>query len=204
MVFSGRMRRSDYLMLAVIAAVFTAHFFYYFSGGPDFGARYWFLMIVPLVALAAHAVVMLEERLTSGTEKMTPAGGYVPAAVLTLCLLSAATFFPWRAIDKYHHYRDMRPDIRELAATHNFGTSLVLIRGHKHPDYTSTATYNPIDLRSEGPIYAWDENPSVRADVVAAYADRPVWIVEGPALTGAGYRVVAGPLPATDLIPETP
>ncbi len=26
-------------MVAVVLAVFTAYFFYYYSGGPDFGAR---------------------------------------------------------------------------------------------------------------------------------------------------------------------
>ena len=50
---AGPFSRSDWLMLTVIATVVVAHFFYYFSGGPDFGARYWFLIVVPLVVLAA-------------------------------------------------------------------------------------------------------------------------------------------------------
>ena len=60
MIFSGTLRRSDYLMLAVIVAVFIPHFFYYFRGGPDFGSRYWFLMILPCVALPARGIQFVE------------------------------------------------------------------------------------------------------------------------------------------------
>ena len=34
------------------------------------------------------------------------------------------------------------------------------------------------------------------AEVLSAYADRKVWIIEGPTVTHGGYRVVAGPLTA--------
>ena len=53
LLVSGRMRRPDAYMVAAIASVVGIHSFYYFSGGPDFGARYWYLIIVPCVALAA-------------------------------------------------------------------------------------------------------------------------------------------------------
>ena len=68
-MLSGFLSRDDRLMIAVIAAVFIAHFFYYFSGGPDFGARYWFLMLIPLGALTARGISALKEKLDSG-EKM--------------------------------------------------------------------------------------------------------------------------------------
>ena len=72
---------------------------------------------------------------------------------------------------------------------------LVLVRGRRHPDYASAAVYNPIDLRARTPVYAWDASPELRAQVLAACPDRAVWIVDGPTLTGSGYRVVAGPVP---------
>ena len=69
-----------------------------------------------------------------------------------------------------------------------------MIRGSEFPDYASAAIYNPLDLHSNNPIYVWDRNASVRDQVVSVYRDRPVWIIEGPSITKAGFRIVAGPL----------
>ncbi|HET9532885.1 MAG TPA: hypothetical protein VFQ92_21195, partial [Blastocatellia bacterium] len=70
-------------------------------------------------------------------------------------------------------------------------------------DYASAAIYNPLDLRADAPIYAWDESPEVRSQVLEAYRDRPVWIVDGHSITGRGFEVVKGPLSAQELIAET-
>ena len=123
-------------------------------------------------------------------------------AVLSLCMLTLVNYFPWRAIDKYHHYLRMRPDIRYLAKEYGFGRSLVLIRGNSHPDYASAWIYNPLDLHADAPVYAWDRNPEVRAQVLKAYPDRPVWLVNGPSITHRGFKVVGGPLSAHELIAE--
>ena len=90
-------------------------------------------------------------------------------------------------------------DIRALAERHDFGRNLVLVRGDRHPDYASAAVFNPLDLRADVPIYAWDRDPDVRARVIDAYHDRPVWIVDGPCITGRGYEVASGPWPAGSL-----
>jgi hypothetical protein len=118
----------------------------------------------------------------------------VIVAVLALCLMTVVNYIPWRAIDKYHHYLGMRPDIRNLAGQRGFGRSLVLIRGDEHPDYASAAFYNPVDLRADSPIYAWDCDKEVRRELLQIYPDRPVWIVEGPTVTGRGFKVVSGPI----------
>jgi hypothetical protein len=110
-----------------------------------------------------------------------------------LCLASLTTFVPWRAIDKYHHYRGMRPDVRRLAATYDFGRSLVLIGGERHPDYASAAPYNPLDLRADVPIYAWDRDSVVQEKLLRAYPDRPVWTIDGPSITGRGFSVKSRP-----------
>jgi 4-amino-4-deoxy-L-arabinose transferase-like glycosyltransferase len=191
----GRWRRADAGMVAAILVVIGAHSFYWFSGGPDFGARYWFLIVVPCVVLSVR-----------GAQRLGQSGRHAEAraiaAVLALSLAAVAVFVPWRAADKYHHYRFMRPDVRALAATHGFDGGLVLVQGYRHPDYASAAAYNPVDLRGAEPVYAWDRSPEVRRAVLLAYADRPVWIVEGPTVTGAGYRVARGPLPAARLLSE--
>ncbi len=193
----GRLRRHDYLMIAVIAVIYALHFFYYFSGGPDFGARYWFLMIVPLVVLTVRGVQKLASRFD---EQFEAGGTRVYATVLALCLISVITFIPWRAIDKYHNFRGMRPDIRSLADVYRFDRSLVLIEGNKHPDFDSAMIYNPLDLRANVPIYAWDRDLSTRKKLLTTYSDRSVWFVKAPSITNRGYEVVAGPLAADDLL----
>jgi hypothetical protein len=39
----------------------------------------------------------------------------------------------------------------------------------------------------------------VRTRLATVYADRPAWVVDGPSRTGAGYRVVLGPLTSLEL-----
>ncbi len=188
---SGRLRRPDWMMIAVLATIIGLHGFYWFSGGPDFGARYWFLILVPLLVLVARGI---EETEVPFKARGTGAGALEAAALLTGIAL--VTFVPWRAVDKYYHYRGMRPDVRSIAAQLPTGPSLVLVRGNRHPDFHSAAAYNPVDLFAGVPVYAWDRGPEVRKQLLEAYGHRLVWIVEGPTITHDGFRIVAGPLTA--------
>jgi hypothetical protein len=193
LVFAGKLHKSDWMMLAVCTAVFVSFFFYYYSGGPDFGARYWYLMLVPLVALTIRGISFLQSTLEQSSTS-------VLIAVGVLALLTLLNYFPWRAVDKYRHFWGMRPDVRVLAKQYNFGKSLVLVRAQtSHPDFASAAFYNPLYWNADAPVYAWDRNPDVRAKLLAAFPDRPVWIIEAPSLTHSGYKVVAGPLSAREL-----
>jgi hypothetical protein len=111
-------------------------------------------------------------------------------------VITLTTFVPWRAADKYWHFRGMRPDAPRLAAEHRFGRSLVLVRGNRAPDYSSAAVYNPLDPRAaDGPVYAWDRDEATRLAAVQAFPDRPVWLLNGPTVTGRGYEIAEGPLP---------
>lgn len=184
-----RFQRADLLMFALIAGVYIAHFFYWFSGGPDFAARYWFQMVLPYIVLSARGIQELSKRLNNN-------GSLDPrllTAVAALSLMALVNFVPWRAVDKYHTYLNMSPQINALSAEHHFGKSLVLIRGERFPDYASAAVYNPVDLTSDTPIYAWDRDPETRERVLAAFPDRPVWIINGPTITGRGYEIAADP-----------
>jgi len=151
--------------------------------------------VIPLVALTVRGIEFLET-----TFKDANQSARVMVAVLSLSLLALINFFPWRAIDKYYHYLGMRPDIRYLEKKHHFGKSIVLIRGRAHPDYASAWTYNPLDPQADVPVYAWDQNPEIRIQVLNAYPDRPVWILNGPSITHRGFEVVAGPLSVRDLM----
>jgi hypothetical protein len=123
--------------------------------------------------------------------------------VVTVVALTLIVYVPWRAIDKYHHFRGMRPDIRTLSAVHAFGRSLVFVRGKEHPDYASAAVYNPLDWHAGAPVYAWYRDSEAVRQAVAAYPDRPVWLIDGPTMTGGGFEVAAGPL-APGTIPQMP
>jgi 4-amino-4-deoxy-L-arabinose transferase-like glycosyltransferase len=199
-IFSTALSRSDCLMLATISAVFVAHIFYWYSGGPDFGARYWYLMLIPCVALTVRGIEFLHRKIEAGGGNDTSNRDRVNIFVLSLCLLTLVNYFPWRAIDKYHNYLGMRPDIRRLDKEYNFGKSLVLIRGNRHPDYASAAIYNPIDLHADAPVYAWDRDAKTRKQALTAYRDRQVWIVDGPTITHGGFKMVDGPLSAQKLL----
>jgi hypothetical protein len=122
-------------------------------------------------------------------------------ALLSLSLIAVINYFPWRAIDKYHDFWGMRPDIVRLAKEYSFGRSLVLIRGEvSHPDFTSTAIYNPLDWNADEPVYAWDKNPMVESQLLKAFPNRLVWIVDAPSLTNEGYLVIEGPLTEQDVL----
>ena len=190
LLVSGAWRRQDSLMAAALLAFPVAHLPYYFSGGPDFGARYWFPAIVPLVALSARGIHLLAQA----------AGQRVWLTVGAMVVMTVVTYVPWRAVDKYHHYRGMRPDIRALAAQHGFEADLVLISGRRFPDYAAAFAENPVDLRSQQPIYAWDRDSTTRAAVLREYGRRRVWFVNGPSVTGRGFEVASGPVPASELL----
>jgi hypothetical protein len=189
----GRLRRSDWQMLAAVGAVIGVHSFYYFSGGPDFGARYWYLIIVPAAALAARGIDLLGGRDPDHRAR-------VLAGTAALAMLTMVLFVPWRATDKYFHYRKMRPEARELTVDPAMRNGVLLVRGDRHPDYASAVVYNPLDTRGNEPLFAWDRGGSVRRALVEAFPDRSFWVIDGPTRSGAGYDVVAGPLDGEALL----
>jgi len=192
---AGRLARTERALALFAAAIVALNSLYWFSGGPDFGARYWYLVLIPCLVLTLAGARRVASWLADAGDPR--ASARVTLGMLVLSSLAVVTVFPWRAIDKYHHYRGMRPGVRSLAEQHGFGDALVLVRGERHPDAASALTYNPLDLDAPGTLYAWDFDPAERARTIERYAvprDRPVWIVAGPSVTGDGYEVVAGPL----------
>ncbi len=194
----GRLRRSDWWMLAVVVMIVGIHSVYYFSGGPDFGARYWYLIIVPCVALAARGLESLGAQVANAETSDAPTrvlAGAFALTVVTLCV-----FVPWRARDKYFHYRGMEPGIRALARDPVYRNGMMLVRGNRHPDYASAVIYNPMTADSPSPLFVWDTGEPNRRALAEAYPTRRFWIVDGPTRTGDGYQVVAGPLSGAALL----
>ncbi|MBL0169318.1 MAG: glycosyltransferase family 39 protein [Gemmatimonadaceae bacterium] len=202
-VLRGRLSTADRLMLGLVGITWLAYFFNYYSGGPDFGARYWFLMIVPFVALTSRgALTLLAPDAMWGVSETLP--GRVDSRGLTaialLVLGSWLIFVPWRAVDKYRFFRGMRPDLATMSTRYGFGRGLVLIAGREFPDFASAATYNPLDLDEAVPVYARRTGPATDSAVIAAFADRPVWLVDGPTVSGQRFTVRAGPLSTSEAL----
>jgi hypothetical protein len=188
--------RGDGVMWGLVLATWAALSFYWFSGGPDFGARYWYLMLVPVAALTVRGAEEFAARLRAAGAT-TATGARTGAFLLLATVLGTLNLLPWRSLDKYHNYRGIVPDVRSLARQYNFGRSLVFIRGREWPDYDSALPFNPprFDPDVPGTIYARDLGPESVARLRAYYSDRPVWVVAGPTETKAGFQVIEGPLP---------
>jgi Dolichyl-phosphate-mannose-protein mannosyltransferase len=190
LLFWGGWKRPDNLFWMLAGSISLGHGLYWFSGGPDFGARYWYQILVPAVVLTARGIVELQRRwpeAIGGREASPRIGVFVAAA----CLISLANYIPWRSLDKYHHFWGIRGEIRRFAAQHDFGNGLVFVRAADDVDYVSAMLLNPPTLDSPGPIFARDLGPESRAAISRRFPDRPVWIVEAPVPLGP-YRLVAG------------
>jgi len=182
----GRPGRRDLAYLAAAGVVVAIQSLYWFSGGPDFGARYWYLILLPCVLLTARGIEWLR-----GTTRDT---GIVPAFVGGLVLLALVAFVPWRAIDKYHGYRGMRPGLEGFVEARGIESdALVLIRGRRQPDFHAAVLLDPVDGETGGRLYAWEADEGTRAALETAFPGRRIWVLEGPSVTGGGYRVVERP-----------
>lgn len=198
-IVAGNWQRRDLLMLAVIALTVGVFALYWYSGGPDFGARYWYIILVPCVVLTVRGMQVLKTKLDTANGGLKNAAAYISSAAVILVVLSLFSYVPWRALDKYRNYLNMQPDILALAQANSFGNSLVLIRGESFPDYASTLAYNPLDWQAAEPLYAWARDAAMTDALLKAYPDRPVWLVEGPTRTENSFRVIAGPLAAAEM-----
>jgi hypothetical protein len=191
--------RDDVLAWGILLALWAAMTLYWFSGGPDYGARYWYLMILPFALLTVRGAQEWSARWSQ------EGGSRVWAFLLIASLVGLINVMPWRALDKYRNYRGVRADVRKLAQEREFGRSLVFVRGEpvQEPwsslEFASAFALNPpnFDPEAAGTIYVRDMGPESRERLRRYYADRPVWVVEVPEVTGSGFRVVEGPLPPT-------
>lgn len=190
----GQRRRADRLFLGTAALIAVGHGVYWFSGGPDIGARYWYQVLVPLVVLTARGAQDLNARwageAASPGGRMARAGAFVAVA----SLVALVTFNPWRALGKYHDYRGMNAHLARLAHSVDFGRSVVFVREGSNGDYPRAILLNPADFDGPDPIWARDLGPESRARILRRYPDRPWWIVQGPADPSAPFLVIEGPV----------
>jgi hypothetical protein len=192
----GRWRRADGSALALAAIFIAGYSLFWFSGGPDLGARYWYPLLLPLAALTARGAQMLAGEFRRRAT-LSHAGVRIGVMLLAASAGAAVTMLPWRAVTKHYRYRGISGEVRELANATGFGRALVFVRAGERSDYQSAYILNPPTLDHSGPIYALDAGPAHRAALIARFADRPVWIIgRQPQSTGGArpFGVIAGPL----------
>ncbi|MGQ0764496.1 MAG: hypothetical protein ACT4OZ_02405 [Gemmatimonadota bacterium] len=196
LVAANRLAAMDRTLVGIVVFVIVVHAFYWFSGGPDFGARYWFVALIPLVVITARA-----PRLLAGTDADSRR---LAVGLTVLGILSTAAFTTWRGLEKYRGYRLMGDDFVRFADENDLGNALVLVRGRRHPDYHMAFMENPVRPDDRRPVFAWDRNRELRAAAISAFPERPVVIVDGPTVSGGAVRIVAGPLPPGSPLPDLP
>jgi hypothetical protein len=188
---------ADRGMIAFCGVFVLGYSTYWFSGGPDLGARYWYPLIVPLAGLTVRGAQALTARLTQSGRLSHP-GARVGSVLLAASVVAALTMMPWRAASKYYRYRGVGGQVRALAVSHGFDGALVFVRSQDPEDYQSAFVLNPPTLDDAATIYARDVGPQHSAAVVAHFPDRVVWLI-GRGLPGASdpmaFEVIAGPLP---------
>jgi len=192
----GPWRRGDAIMVGVPLIVIAGHTFYWAQGGPDLGARYWYLLVVPLAVLTVRGAQMLRQRWSvRGGDSL--AGTRAGTAMLIASASALLCVMPWRSATKYHRYRDIGGELRALSREHKWNQALVFVRSPFRADWQSAFNFQSPYLGTGGPVFAFDAGPAHREVVVRQFPDRPVWII-GPARDDhAGHLVVkSGPLPA--------
>ena len=192
----GRWRRSDGAVLALHAIFIAGYSLFWFSGGPDLGARYWYPLIVPLAVMSVRGAQMLAGEFGKAGTLGQP-GARVGAFLLALAVAAVATMLPWRATTKHYQYRGISGEIHQLAEARGFGRALVFVRSDSRSDYQSAFNLNPALFDGPETVYAWDAGPEHSAAVTSRLADRPVWVI-GRRVSAPGgaapFVVLAGPL----------
>jgi len=195
----GELRREDWLFTAIAISIIGGQTVYWFSGGPDFGARYWFQALIPFVFFTVRGVSLLQTRLRNlgAPDGVLWRVAMFPVVASLVALLNVV---PWRSVGKYHRYRGISADVGRIAKAYRFGNdSLVFVSSRTPDDYDSAALFNPPTLQSPGTIYALDAGPVHRKIVLRYFPGRRVWFLSGAPEQDGRLRVVAGPLLPKDV-----
>ncbi len=187
----GRWSSRDRWLAGLALAVPAVFSCYWFSGGPDFGARYWFLAIVPCLWLTARGAATLAG-LVRDRFAAEGAAARVGAAVALLSFVALVTFVPWRATGRYVDYRGFHADYLRLAESGRLGRSLVLVEATTDADMHSALYLNPPDLDPAGPLFARDLGPENERRLRDAFPGRAVVHVRGRSVTGTVAQIADG------------
>jgi hypothetical protein len=190
-------QRPDGVMLAVILAVGLLHVAYWYPGGPDYGPRFWYLMIVPLAVFTVQGTIVLAGWLEASTGGRVD-GRRVAAGLVLASVVAASAGLPWRATEKYHRYREIGSELRHVSSGTRWRNALVFVDATDRADYQAAFNFLSPLLDDENPVFAMNAGQEHRAAVLRRFADRPVWIVSRATDGSARLVVRGGPYPPGD------
>jgi hypothetical protein len=191
----GGIRRQDALIVGIVLSVIIGHSFYWAPGGPDFGPRYWYLIIVPLAALTVRGAERAVVRLSASRHGGFGAAGGILAVIFAASLSSWMTLVPWRATVKYDRYRGISGDFGRIAKRHGIEGALVFVRSPRRSDYQAAFVMNPRTLDGSGNIFVRDIGGSHTMALLQRFPTRPIWLVGRESEADETLDVIAGPLP---------
>lgn len=193
LLFAGlalaRRNRVDRWLLAFAGTFIAAVSCYWFSGGPDFGARYWMVLFLPLVYWSARGVATLASMARDRWGDAL-AGPRMAVVVALLIGLSLVTFNTWRAAARYVDYRGGHGDYLELLEAGRFGNALVLIEYVNAYDFGAAFCLNHPMHDAEHPVFAKSLGEESNSRLRAAFEGRPVLHVRGRLRPGDRIRIV--------------
>jgi hypothetical protein len=162
---------------------------FYWYAGADYGARYWYQVLVPCCVLAAKAFAPASD-----------SSRRLAATALVLSVLGAGVFLPWRAATKYFGYRGMNDSVVRLVRDCPMTDGLVLVRDAAadapFADYAAAAILNRPDLAGSAPIFARALSPDDTRTLRAAFPGRAVWEIAVSRDPSQAARIVARPADA--------
>ena len=185
-------------MLTIIIATAVLYSLYWFYGGFYAGARYWFLMLVPLLILTALGIITcIREFHRLFPEAMV--ARRVGFAVAALCLCSLFAFNSWLAFNRYPGINGHHGDYSQLARQDRFRNALVFISMESPQEYGSALWLNDFSKNSQSPIFAKDLGPASNRQVAAAYPGRKIFFVNGRSEKQPHVTITRGPMSLEDL-----
>ena len=182
-------RPEDMLFATIVVTIVIGQGFYWYSGA-DYGARYWYQILIPCVVLSARAVtsVVIDRKSLAHTAMLMGVIGFV-------------VFLPWRAVTKYIGYRGMGSSVVRMTRACDMSDGLVLVRNALPPNsfqaYASAALLNAPTLEGHAPVFAREVSPEITDRLRAALPGRAVWIIEVPVDPRQDARVVQRPAGAS-------
>ncbi len=178
-VLGGRWTRADRICGVFLLVLAGAYSCYWFSGGPDYGARYWYLMLVPVLWLSARGL----QTIVDWGQQRWPDGRFRARAhgcLLLCCAISVVVFLPWRVVGRYDGYRGFHREYLEQVEDGVHGGALIFVRSPTAPEYGSAMLANDPALPGDRPVFVRYRSEAENAATEAAFPGRTVVIVGRP------------------------
>jgi hypothetical protein len=176
---------ADLLFLLIAAGPVVGHLFYWYHAA-DYGARYWYQVVIPCAVLSARALTWSTAR-----------GQALVQVAAVASVVGLLVFLPWRASAKYVGYRGVGDSVVRLRSQCGMTGGLVAVRDAAGPEraqaYASAALLNRPGFVGNDPVFAKEISDDVSNRLQASFADRDFWVIEVPADPRSDARIVRRP-----------